>query len=198
MPSIASHFVIASLVSKQLEIKSNNFFIGNILPDIIDKENSHRKIKGQYYLIPDITGFLQNNNYEETILLGCLCHLLLDKYFLEEYVPNNIEKYDKINIFTKDKIYTDYTTMNPLLLKEFNLNLDYLNKLLKSINSKYILNKEKYLKNVESINSLDTINKLIYINFETYIKFLKQVSEKITKELIEIKNSKRLKREKEY
>ena len=183
MPSIASHFVCASLVSKNIGINSDDFYIGNILPDILSKTDSHYKNKHQHYLIPDISLFLKENNLNDDILLGYLCHLLLDKHFLEEFVPN-IEDFDKINLFVADKIYKEYTIMNPLLLRMFSLDLAYLNRILKIDN--YNLDNEKYKRNIESINSLESEEDLKYIDFDAFTDFLQKISETITQELKEL------------
>ena len=57
MPSLAAHMVCAKLVSESLNIKDEEFIKGNLLPDIIDIENSHKKVKGKFYCIPDIEYF---------------------------------------------------------------------------------------------------------------------------------------------
>lgn len=98
MPSIASHFVVAKLVSSYLGIKSDDFYKGNILPDIIDIEDSHFKIRS-YYEIPKLEYFYNNLNLNNDLERGYLCHLLLDKDFLEKYVVNKVENYWLITHF---------------------------------------------------------------------------------------------------
>ena len=57
MPSIAAHMVVAKLLEEKLGFKSTEFIKGNLLPDIIDIKDSHHKIKGKYYFIPDLEYF---------------------------------------------------------------------------------------------------------------------------------------------
>ena len=183
MPSIASHFSCASLVAKKLDIKNDDFYRGNILPDLLEDVDSHYKIDGTYYLIPDIDHYknIMKNDY---INLGYLCHLLLDKYFLEEYIPNNIKDYKDIDLFVFERIYTDYTNMNKKLIDYYNLDIKYLNKIMRNFPVK--LDQKKYKSNLNNINHLTIDDNLKYINFDTYLVFLDSVSLKIANELKEI------------
>jgi len=183
MPSIASHFSCASLVAKKLDINNDDFYRGNILPDLLEGIESHYKIDGTYYLIPNIDYYKNHmkNNYLD---LGYLCHLLLDKYFLEEYIPNNIKVYKDIDLFVFERIYTDYTNMNKKLIDYYNLDIEYINKIMKEFPVK--LDQNKYNSNLNSINHLTIEDDLKYINFETYLIFLDNISSRIAKELKEI------------
>ncbi len=114
MPSIAAHFVCADIVYNRIKDKINNkfdFYIGCILPDIIDLENSHYKIRGTYYLIPDIEKYKRMFDTNIDLNRGYLCHLLLDKYFLEEYIIKNC----------KSNYYI--LRLAPVYSKEFRLNI---------------------------------------------------------------------------
>lgn len=179
MPSIASHFVCAKLVSKELGIKDDDFYKGNILPDIINNNNSHYKRYKEYCLVPNIECFLNDNKYNNMIFIGYLCHLLLDKYFLEEYIPLYIDNYNKIdNLFSIDKIYKDYVNLNKILVDYFELDLEYINVIMKNLDCD--LNEDKYKLNLDSINYLDTSGELDYIYLDNYILFLKQISIRIS------------------
>lgn len=189
MPSIASHFVVAKLVYKKIndsgqKIDKEEFYKGNILPDIIKMNNSHYKIKGKYYLIPDIKEYRKNVDINKDINIGYLCHLLLDKYFLEEYVIENIENYDKIQLFSSKMMYNDYTNMNALLVKKYNLDLAFINKIMKKYKEE--LNENKYKLNIDSIND-KTIGKLQFIDFDKFCSFLEDTSKKIYNILKEVK-----------
>ena len=70
MPSIASHFVVAKKVAKLLNIDSLDYYIGSILPDVIDDPNSHLKVRGTHYLIPDIDTFITSTTLEEDMFIG--------------------------------------------------------------------------------------------------------------------------------
>ena len=181
MPSIASHFVVAKLVGKRLNIQSVDYYRGNILPDIIDLENSHFKVKGTYCMIPDIKYYLENYKLDNDLNIGYLVHLLLDKYFLEEYVLKNIKNYKEINLFSPELLYNDYTNMNYLLIMKFKLDINYLNEVMKDF--KVNLNKDKYKLNVDSINNMKVYDTLKYIDFKKFTRFLKDVAIKIADDI---------------
>lgn len=172
MPSIASHFVSAQIISSKLNVNKDDFYRGIILPDIIDNLNSHYKLKGKYYMIPDIS-YYESIMDNSSLAKGYLAHLLLDKIFLEEYVPQKVKNFNKINLFSANMMYNDYTSMNYLLIKKYNLNLNYINFILNIHDAK--LNKEKYLLNKKSINSLK-IGNLNYLDFDDFTKFLEETS----------------------
>jgi len=182
MPSIASHFVVAKLVSKYLHISSDEFYKGNILPDIIDRENSHLKVQGAYYDVPNIKYFYNNLNFQNDLELGYLCHLMLDKYFLEEYLPLNIKNYQEVDPFLSKKMYNDYTKINYLLVKEFDLDVDYINRIMYDINN---VDVKKVKSNLDNINNKNCSYELECLELDKYILFLKEVSIKITKTLKE-------------
>lgn len=182
MPSIASHFVVAKLVSASLNL-DDDFYRGNILPDLIDG-NSHHKIKGSYYHIPDIDYVVNELDFNNNLNLGYLCHLLLDKFFLEEYIPNNIKCYKDVDLFLPENIYDDYTKINYRLIKYFDLDVGYLNEIMNDFSIS--LNEEKYQSNLRSINSL-ILGTPKYINFDSYVNFLKDISMTIINELTRVK-----------
>ena len=59
MPNISAHMIVAVEVAKRLNINSDEFIKGNLLPDIIDMEDSHHKVQNGVYMVPDIEYFLQ-------------------------------------------------------------------------------------------------------------------------------------------
>ena len=181
MPSIASHFVVAKIVGEYLNIKTDDFYKGNILPDLVDKSNSHSKIKGSYYEIPNIEYFCNKLNLSNDLELGYLCHLLLDKYFLEEYVLENVNGYKEIDPFLSGKMYDDYTKINYKLIKYFDLDLVYINGIMNEIDLG--VNKDKVNSNLKSINTKDVFGKLECIDLSRYISFLKNISIRISDEL---------------
>lgn len=183
MPSIASHFVVAKLVSKHLNINSDDFYKGNILPDIIDISNSHVKIKGTYYEIPNIEYISKNINFNNDLELGYFCHLLLDKYFLEEYVLDKVKNYKEIDPFLSKRMYNDYTKINYRLVKYFDLDVSYLNRIMNNIDLS--LNDEKVNSNLNSINTKEVFGKLECLDLKSYISFLEDISLRISNELKE-------------
>ena len=182
MPSIAAHMVCAKLVASELKINDPEFIKGNLLPDIIDIKNSHKKIKGKYYYIPDIDYFINTLDLRDNLYLGYLSHLLLDKYFLENYI------YDVVcgeEVFLSRIMYKEYDIINYKLLRKFNTNVDYLNSILKDFNVP--VDEKKYNTNIISLNSVDTSNNLSYLNLENFSKFLIETAKLIAKNLKEVK-----------
>ncbi len=171
MPSIASHMAVAKLVGEELNIYNEEFIRGNLLPDIINKEDAHHKIKYQEYLIPDISYFVDKLNLINSRDLGYLTHLLLDKLFLVNYRPD-------VMGFISRKIYHDYDIINYILVKEFKLDVPYLNLVLN--NFKEDINIEKLICNIRDLNNPMINEKTTYLDINTFIPFLYHSSSKIS------------------
>jgi len=186
MPNLVTHYITGKLVQEKLSINNDDFLFGSILPDYID--NSHFRKAGKMFQIPDIKEFILNNKIpNKDIFLGYLTHLLLDTYFLEEFVPNNI--YSKINqnenIFTKDKIYKEYTIISPYLLNKYNINIDEIEKC--TSNYKNNIKLEKLLETITDIKECkDNISTLTYLNTKDFCSFIDETSTKIAKDIITI------------
>lgn len=180
MPNIASHFVCAKLVSNILNIRSDAFFKGNILPDVIDLDNSHHKIHGSYCLIPDTEYYKKIMDSDSDLEKGYLCHLLLDKYFLEEFIPDNVDN-ASIDLFQPNLIYKDYTNLNILFVDKYGLDVEYITRIMYEFGD-VKLDLEKFRINIESINT-KTTNELVCLNFEKMCIFLENVSIRIAEEL---------------
>jgi len=178
MPSIAAHMVVAKLVSDSLSITNPLFIKGNLLPDIIKKENSHYRIQGKYFQIPDIDYFKSHYNLSNNLYLGYYVHLLLDKYFLDEFI---IKRKLNLNAFTTKIMYNDYSLINFKLVKEFNLNIDYLMKILKS-DYEVEINQKKLDYNLKCLSNT-SIGKTTYLDIEDFSKFLSDISLTISKEI---------------
>ena len=182
MPSIAAHMICAKLVSNNLNINDPEFIKGNLLPDIIDIKDSHHKMIGKHYYIPNIDYFINTLDLNNNLDLGYLSHLLLDKYFLEEYI------YDEVNgeeVFLNKIMYREYDIINYRLLNNFNVDVDYLNKILKDY--EVPINQEKYNKNIKCLNLGDIDEDLKYLNVDSFSKFLIEASNNIVKYLEEVK-----------
>lgn len=182
MPSIAAHMICAKLVADKLEINDPEFIKGNLLPDIIDIKNSHKKIKGNYYYVPDIDYFVNTLNFNNNLYLGYLSHLLLDKFFLEDYIYDVVKGEE---VFFNRIMYNEYDIINYELLKTFNINVDYLNSILKDFNVP--IDEKKYNSNITSLNNKIACNNLNYLNVEDFSNFLIRTSELIVKYLKEVK-----------
>lgn len=182
MPSIAAHMVCAKLVATALNINDPEFIKGNLLPDIIAINNSHHKIKGKYYYVPDIDYFLNILDLKNNLYLGYLTHLLLDKYFLETYIYDIVQGEE---VFFSRLMYQEYDIINYELLKKFNINILYLNNILKDFSVP--INEKKYQKNLRSLNNVNRGNHLNYLNIENFSEFLIIISNLIAKYLKEVK-----------
>lgn len=184
MPSIAAHMICAKLVSNNLDINDLEFIKGNLLPDIIDIKDSHHKMIGKHYYIPNIDYFINTLDLNNNLDLGYLSHLLLDKYFLEEYI------YDEVNgeeVFLNKVMYKEYDIINYNLLRKFEIDVDYLNKILKDY--EVPINQEKYNKNIKCLNLGDIDEDLKYLNVDSFSNFLIDASNNIVKYLEEVRKN---------
>lgn len=186
MPSIAAHMVCAKLVSEKLNINDSEFIKGNLLPDIIDIKDSHNKIFGKHYYIPDIDYFVKTLDLNNNLYLGYLTHLLLDKYFLEEYIYNEVKGEE---VFLNRSIYKEYDIINYRLLNKFAIDVNYLNNVL--VNYNVPINKDKYNKNIRSLNLGSVDETLKYLNVDSFSNFLVETANNIGKYLDELKKEER-------
>lgn len=166
MPSIAAHMACAKVVAELLKIDDPNFIVGNIYPDITCLKNSHYKIKGKYFYVPNIEYYKnlikEYNNFE----LGYLCHLYLDKYFLNDFVINNVANFE--DVFVSGKIYDDYTRINNKLVEDYNIDVDKISNTLYNINDNVdILKRDKNINYLFGKNNEKTevIDYLIFKNY---------------------------------
>ena len=182
MPNISAHMIVAKEVAKRLKLNSDEFIKGNLLPDIINMEDSHHKVQNGVYMVPDIEYFLQNLDFSRDLNIGYLSHLLLDKHYLCDYLGS---LYPNKNIFLDGTIYKDYDYLNSLLVNRFELNIDKLENILSQYDCKILKEKLKY--NLECLKQKKD-EKTKYLNFESFASFLLEVSDTISKELVEYAN----------
>lgn len=179
MPNISAHMIVGKEVAKRLKIESKEFIKGNLLPDIIDCDDSHHKIESGVYLVPDISYFLKELDLTDDLWKGYLVHLLLDKYYLEIYLS---KKYKNKNVFLDGEIYKDYDYINKSLISEFNLDLNYFEKALSDYKQK--ISEERLLYNKECLMQ-DKSGDLKYLDYESFSQFLIGISYVISQELSE-------------
>ena len=177
MPSIAAHMVVAKLVGEKINKYNPEFIRGNLLPDVINDEDSHHKIQGIRYNIPDIDYFKNKLDLNSDIYLGYYVHLLLDKYYLDEYIPTHVDNKD---IFKDKSIYKDYCKVNPLLIDKFNLDINYLKDVLSSYSEDVI--EDKLNDNINYLFSTYTAETM-YLKFEEFSEFLNVISDKIYEDI---------------
>lgn len=185
MPSIAAHMVCCKNVAKILNINNDMYILGNILPDISNNIDSHYKIKGNYFLVPDINRCIKELRYDKYLYLGYICHLLLDKYYLEEFIPNNVDNFKYI--FINGTIYTDYSHINYKLVQDYNIDVDKIICILN--NEYYFVDNYKRDKNINFLINKECSKEKI-INYDMFKNFLKDTSYKIAKKIKKIEGLK--------
>ena len=177
MPNMSGHMAIAKRVSEALKINDKDFFIGNLLPDLYnDKSKSHYKIQGKKYLIPDIDLYIKEHDLNNKLNLGYLCHLLLDKYYLEEYLMD-IEE----NVFQNKQLYKDYDILNKDIVEYFKIDAKYLTDILSKIDIEGI-DKSKLELNLRCLRIKED-GTTYYLPKDKFINFLDEVSKIIVKEV---------------
>lgn len=147
MASTIMHIAVADQLYKKINTKLNinyfDFILGTIAPDI-SKHLGENKLKSHFLDnskgITNIDNFLKK--YQPTLTnsfnLGYFIHLYTDRLFYRDYYSLFIQddfftsivkplNGDVIKISKKERtkmLYNDYTNLNPLLIDEYNLNLD--------------------------------------------------------------------------
>lgn len=179
MPNISAHMIVGREVAKRLKIESKEFFKGNLLPDIIDCDDSHHRIQNGVYLVPDISFFLKELDLTDDLWKGYLVHLLLDKYYLEIYLG---KKFKDKNVFIDGEIYNDYDYINKTLVKNFNLDINFFDEVLTDYKQKIL--EERLLYNKECLMQ-SKIGVLKYLDYESFSQFLIRISQVISQELSE-------------
>ena len=192
MPNISAHMIVVKEVGKELGINSFDYFRGNLLPDIINSNDSHHRILSGPLLIPDINYFINNLDLTKDINIGYLVHILLDYHYLEEYIKG---MYPDRNIFLdKDRaVYHDYDYLNSSLVKIFDLDINYLNKALSYFPNKNQIDKYKLKYNIDCLN-LDITGKTKYLDIDSFANFLEDISKVISKEMMEYVSKHNIKR----
>lgn len=182
MPNISAHMIVAKEVAKRLNINSDEFIKGNLLPDIIDMKDSHHKVQNGVYMVPDIEYFLQNLDFSKDLNIGYFTHLLLDKHYLSDYLGS---LYPNTYIFLDGAIYKDYDYLNFLLVNRYGLDIDKLENILRQYDCQILEEKLKY--NIECLKQKKA-GKTKYLNFESFASFLLEISDTISKELLDYAN----------
>ena len=181
MPNISSHMAVAVKVSEILEIDDPLFIEGNLLPDLYrNKEKSHFKKMGKKYLVPNIEYVKSTFDLSNKLYLGYLVHLLLDKYYLEDYL---LVRYPSKDVFEDKKIYNDYDILNKDIIDYFNMNIEYLENTLSKININGI-DRVKLQNNIKFLR-LNKDGDLLYLNKEDFLTFLNDIALKIVNEIKE-------------
>lgn len=182
MPSIAAHMSVAKMISDKLSIKDEDFIRGNLLPDVTNKKDSHHRMKGSYFLVPNIEYVKENYDLKDILYLGNYVHLLLDYYYLEEFLPKYVT--NTIELFDSKELYKEYDRLNKPLLDDFEIDINKLTKILSKFD-KDIINERKLKYNLECLNKVDN-DELKYIKIKDFEDFLINISDRIVDEIEEI------------
>ncbi|MDD3187221.1 MAG: hypothetical protein PHD02_01960 [Bacilli bacterium] len=175
MPSIASHIACATYIKDKANIKNeNDFYKGNIYPDLVCRGHFYERYFSYY--IPDIDKFLKKyKNENRDFYLGYLCHLLLDRYFVTQYVSKKIRHKDV------KRIYNDYSLINNNILNKWNFDFSYVNLFFdfddKRVCKDAVFKNKRYL----YLKSNKDPSVLDYLDFE---KFLSKAFDQIFTDLI--------------
>lgn len=133
-------------------------------------------------MVSDIEYFLQNLDFSKDLNIGYLTHLLLDKHYLSDYLGS---LYPNTNIFLDGIIYKDYDYLNSLLVNRYGLDIDKLENILSQYDCKILEEKLKY--NIECLKQKKA-GKTKYLSFESFASFLLEISDTISKELLDYAN----------
>ena len=178
MPNASGHLAVAQEVSKKLGIQDDRILIGSILPDLPkDKTKSHYKVPGKIYYVPDIQQALKDLDPNDPLDIGILTHLLLDRYYFDEYL---VEKYPNQDLFQDSTIYHDYDILNKDIIQYFQLDVDHIIEVLNQVQNKEY---QRKLKKNQGCLFLKEEGKTTYLEKEDFIKFLEEVSTLIAEDI---------------
>ncbi|MBQ6687092.1 MAG: hypothetical protein IJN03_01030 [Bacilli bacterium] len=138
MASSVIHMCVAHEVNKKINRNNDLLLIGSIAPDIakhLGKTKTESHFLTSSAEIPNLDLFLSKyaKNLTDDFVLGYYIHLFTDyiwvKYFLPSFVSENnlyLLNGDNVHVTPEELIkfiYNDYTNLNILLIKHYNLNL---------------------------------------------------------------------------
>ena len=190
MPAWGMHLYIADKINNVIKKDENEFFIGNVLPDIysgwiikdaskvLNYDITHYSnkyiINDKVYTLPDYERFIIENSHikKDTIFLGYLSHLMSDYYFNNYAFKNHyINKGEEIvGIIDSDKkeINCDKEYAREAKQGDFN----YLsNKIITKVNFKEVIIDNKIIGIALKIKNIDIKEEDLY-KVEKYLNNL--------------------------
>lgn len=211
MSSSIIHLCVAKEILKELNLDKQKFLYGNILPDFSNIENNHndrRKIthferksviNDIEFNVPDLEKLknVLNLKSKDGIELGIYSHLYTDVLWINMLVEKHKQKVgDKVYIKTKNGliedqreiIYEDYDAMNQEIIKNYDINIDFIKqcKYDGSLKEMYNMdNNSVYKKMNEHMTKLNNEGLKIFTMEEIY-QFINIANDKIIKELKKI------------
>lgn len=143
MPSWGIHLATAKKLQEKLQIETNDFLLGNILPDINNGyvmegisclktyQETHyfelQDLNGQKEWLPNLQSFIQDNQkkIKHPIVLGYYTHLLADYYwnkltYLQYGILNNNKERIGIRKNTGENFICDKETARKMKVNDFN------------------------------------------------------------------------------
>lgn len=203
MPSAAAHFALAYTIEDALGFRNNAFAYGCILPDFIASKapksaeipfsgskqgisysgkifvsDPHYRKPSTYCLVPDLDRFWRESELMGNVKLGYYAHLIEDLLFLEEFCPG--QGLDDLSFFTADKVYEEYTRLNPRVMEEFYIDLERVNRVLKQEFFYIGVDKKRYQRNAAWINNPEVDQPWPqYIDPEDFYAFIRYAAEQV-------------------
>ncbi|MCI8353383.1 MAG: hypothetical protein HFJ58_07445 [Clostridia bacterium] len=211
MSSSIIHLCVAKEILRELNLEKEKFLFGNILPDFSNIENNHndrRKIthferksivNDIEFNVPNLEKLrnVLNLKSKDGIELGIYSHLYTDVLWINMLVEKHKQKVgNKVYIKTKNglvedqrkMIYEDYDTMNQEIIKNYDINIDFIKQCkyegsLKEMYNMQINDIYKVMK--EHFEKVQNSELKIFTMEEIY-EFIRTAKDKIIKELKEI------------
>ena len=141
MASAIIHISVANEINKKLKMNNDLLLIGSIAPDLA-KLIGQTKDKGHFQFgdkgTPHMDKFLLKYCIDNPFNMGYYIHLYTDLYWFRDLLPKHYK--NKKLVFKNGKeldisfekrleaIYKDYTSLNNILIKKYNIDTSFLNK----------------------------------------------------------------------
>ena len=141
MASAVIHISVANEINKKLKLNNDLLLIGSIAPDLA-KLIGQTKDKGHFLFgdkgTPHMDKFLLKYRIDNPFNMGYYIHLYTDLYWFRDLLPKHYKNKklvfkngEELDIpFEKrlEAIYKDYTSLNNILIKKYNIDTSFLNK----------------------------------------------------------------------
>ena len=141
MASAIIHISVANEINKKLKMNNDLLLIGSIAPDLA-KLIGQTKDKGHFLFgdkgIPHMDKFLLKYRVDNPFNMGYYIHLYTDLYWFRDLLPKHYKNKklvfkngEELDIpFEKrlEAIYKDYTSLNNILIKKYNIDTSFLKK----------------------------------------------------------------------
>ena len=141
MASAIIHISVANEINKKLKMNNDLLLIGSIAPDLA-KLIGQTKDKGHFLFgdkgTPHMDKFLEKYHIDNPFNMGYYIHLYTDLYWFRDLLPKHYK--NKKLVFKNGEeldipfekrlkaIYKDYTSLNNILVKKYNIDINFLKK----------------------------------------------------------------------